>query len=265
MPKHYKAPEQVSGGFSQLPHAVMRSAAYIGCTPLARALLVELIDQHNGKNNGHLHLASTYLSGRGFRSKARIDKGRKELIERHLIVLTKQGGLPTRKAGVMKFEGASLYALTWLPISNYIGLEVSSKSYHPGAWHMPVEVPKPRQPERLATAQKKKLQPTIWGRTGPQHGQEKAFSVPQGGATKPFNGGLSVPRGGKNVFNHYTPVTVGMVVRGIHRWRFAYIGGTGDLFENRDPKGSMTCTFDGRSKRTTRPGTLAELIQTGMG
>lgn len=264
MSRRYKAPEQVSGGFSQLPHAVLRSASYIGCTPLARALLVELIDQHNGKNNGHLHLSAAYLAGRGFRSKAMIDKGRKELIERNLIVLTKQGGLPTRKAGVMKFEGASLYALTWLHISNYVGLEVSPKSYHPGAWHMPVQIPKLKQPERLASAQKKRLQPTVRDRTGPQHGKENVLSAPHSGSAKPFFRGLSDPQGGQNVFNHYTPVTVGRVVRGIHRWRFVYIGGTGDLFENRGPKRSMTCTFDGRSNRTTRPGTLAELIQAGV-
>lgn len=211
--KRYKAPEKVNGSFSALPHAILRSDAYIGCTPLARALLIELVNQHDGKNNGHLHMAATYLAKRGFRSKAMIAKGRDELAQRNLIVLTRQGGLPTRKAGAMTFEGASLYALTWLPISNFTGLEVSSRSYHPGAWNMPVQLPEPKQPQRLADAQKKKMQPTPWDRTGPQHGQEKAPSVPLGGSAKPFFGGLSDPHHGKNVYHQYTPVTCPRVVR----------------------------------------------------
>lgn len=222
--KRYKAPEKVNGSFSALPHAILRSDAYIGCTPLARALLIELVNQHDGKNNGHLHMAATYLAKRGFRSKAMIAKGRDELAQRNLIVLTRQGGLPTRKAGAMTFEGASLYALTWLPISNFTGLEVSSRSYHPGAWNIPVQLPKPKQPQRLADAQKKKMQPTAWDRTGPQHGKEKSLSFPQSGSATPFFGGLSDPQCGKNVYHQYTPLIDPRAVGLIRHWSVSVKG-----------------------------------------
>ena len=54
-----------------------------------------------------------------------IQRARDEIIERGLLIQTRQGGLNI---------GASRYALTWLHISNFVGLEIQGKDYHPGAW-----------------------------------------------------------------------------------------------------------------------------------
>lgn len=83
--------------------------------------------QHNGKNNGRLQLTSPYLAQRGWRSADQTKKGEAELLERQLIIKTRQGGLNI---------GPSRYAVTWLTITNFVGLDISSKDYHPGAYRL---------------------------------------------------------------------------------------------------------------------------------
>lgn len=104
----------------------------IGASNTARSLLLELVRQHNGSNNGHLHLAQSWLRKRGWKSGDTIQKARVELIKRNLIVQTKQGGLNA---------GPCRYALTWLPITNFVGLEIRSSEYLKGAWHFMDELP----------------------------------------------------------------------------------------------------------------------------
>jgi hypothetical protein len=119
-------PEGVSGAYAPFPHAVADSIAYQGARPAAKALLFELMRQHNGtNNNGHLHLSFLWLAKRGWTSRDVIQRARDELVARGLIVQTKQGGLNM---------GASRYALTWLPLTNYVGLDVLAGEYRRGAY-----------------------------------------------------------------------------------------------------------------------------------
>jgi hypothetical protein len=105
-------PEHVSGAYSLIPWSVMDSDSFKGASDKAKSLLFALMRQHNGSNNGHLHLAKSWVHKQGWTCDELNRKAKKELIERGLIVHTKQGGLNL---------GADLYALTWLDISNYIG------------------------------------------------------------------------------------------------------------------------------------------------
>jgi len=73
----------------------------------ALKLLIDLGSQFNGRNNGDLCAALTLMKSRGWNSNDQLHKAKKELIERDLIVQTKQGGL-----GI----GPNLYAITWQPI-----------------------------------------------------------------------------------------------------------------------------------------------------
>lgn len=124
--KKQKRPVEAIGGlYSAIPHAVLDGAAFKGASHPAKALLFELMRQHTGGNNGHLHLSFSWLQRRGWKSRDVIQRAREELIERGLLIQTRQGGLNI---------GASRYALTWLHISNYVGLEIERKDYHPGAW-----------------------------------------------------------------------------------------------------------------------------------
>ena len=111
-----------------MPWAVLDSAAWQSCSPPARALLLELARQHNGRNNGHLHLARAWLAGRGWRRPATVRKLREELIRNRLIVKTRDGGLN---------NGSHLFAVTWHGISDFTGLDMSPKDYQRGGHLLP--------------------------------------------------------------------------------------------------------------------------------
>ena len=125
MAKPRKPVEAVTGSYTALPHAVLDSVAYMGAGHPAKALLCELLRQHNGRNNGHLQLSVPWLKTRGWNSPDVTLRAKRVLLVRGLIVQCRQGGLNA---------GASLYALTWLPITNFVGLDIQAKDYHPGAW-----------------------------------------------------------------------------------------------------------------------------------
>ena len=120
-----KMPEKVGGQYSAFPHAVFDSASFAGASDKAKALLLALVRQLNGRNNGHLHLTSQWLKEHGYTCPANNIKARTELIERGLIVKTKQGGLNL---------GADLFAVTWLDITNWSGLEISQRDFNRGAY-----------------------------------------------------------------------------------------------------------------------------------
>ena len=117
--------EAINDRYGAIPHTTLDSVAFQGLNYPAKALLFDLIRQHNGKNNGHLHLSFAWLAKRGWKSRDVIQRARAELITRRLIIQTRQGGLNI---------GASRYAVTWLPITNFVGLDIEAKHYHPGAW-----------------------------------------------------------------------------------------------------------------------------------
>jgi hypothetical protein len=124
--KRQKRPvEAISGLYSAIPHTVMDSTAFMGAGCPAKSLLLELMRQHSGNNNGHLHLSFTWLQKRGWSSRDVIQRAKSELLKRGLMIQTRQGGLNI---------GPSRYAVTWLKITNFVGLEIQGKDYHPGAW-----------------------------------------------------------------------------------------------------------------------------------
>lgn len=123
--KFKKPPENFTGGFSRIPHAVMDSEAFIGLTDHGKSLLFALMRQINGSNNGRLQLTNKWLAAKGWRSVSINKKAITELIERGLIVTTRLGGLNA---------GCNWYAVTWLPISNFIGLDISANTFKRGCW-----------------------------------------------------------------------------------------------------------------------------------
>ena len=120
-----KMPEKVSGGFSAFPHCVFDSVSFAGASDKAKALLLALVRQLNGKNNGHLQLTTKWLKRFGYTCPNNNINACRELIERSLIVQTKYGGLNM---------GANLYAVTWLPISNFSNLDITLNGFTQGAY-----------------------------------------------------------------------------------------------------------------------------------
>lgn len=127
-----KPPESVRGTYSAIPHDLLDSKAFMGASLKAKALLFELLRQLNGHNNGHLQLTTSWLKKRGWNSNDTIQSAKNELIERGLIIQTRQGG---------RNLYCSWYAVTWVTISNFIGLDIRKSDYHPGKWHFMDEPP----------------------------------------------------------------------------------------------------------------------------
>ena len=135
MAKRRKPAESVSGSYTALPHAVLDSVALKGSSHTARSLLLELLRQHTGSNNGHLHLSISWLRKRGWTSNAVVQSAKAELMERELITKTRLGGLNM---------GPDRYALTWLEISDFRGLDITGMNYHKGAWKALDKMPEPK-------------------------------------------------------------------------------------------------------------------------
>lgn len=118
-----------SGTFSAIPHAVQDSSNWRQSSGTAIKLLCDLLRQFNGKNNGDLCASISVLRSRGWSSPETLLNALRELRHNGLILLTRQGGL----------HGASLYALTWLPINDCGGkLECAPTKAPPGEWKVPV-------------------------------------------------------------------------------------------------------------------------------
>lgn len=96
------------GTFLSLPHDVMDHPDFLSLKPRAYKLLLDLGRQYNGFNNGDLCAAFSIMKKRGWRSNDQLHKAKKELLDKELIILTKQGG--KRK------NMPCLYALAWLNI-----------------------------------------------------------------------------------------------------------------------------------------------------
>jgi hypothetical protein len=82
-----------AGGFVALPHIVLRSEKWAMLSPLATKLMMDLLAQYNGANNGDLTTAWTVMrSSRRWKSQDSLTKARRELEERGWIQRTRQGG-----------------------------------------------------------------------------------------------------------------------------------------------------------------------------
>ncbi|MDP1734277.1 MAG: hypothetical protein Q8L44_07940 [Sulfuritalea sp.] len=179
MAKHNRKPvESVTGSYTPLVHVVLDSVALMGASHTARSLLLELMRQHTGSNNGRLHLAQGWLRKRGWKSGDTIQRAKVELLKRGLIVQTRQGGLNT---------GPCLFALTWLPIANFVGLELRPSEYHKGAWHFMDKMPSVKNCEGSSVS-RTGADPSgglVENRASPSHGSKTAL---MGIAASPSDG-----------------------------------------------------------------------------
>jgi len=209
MSRTKKPPEAARGAYSALPHAILDSPAYTGASIAAKALLCELLRQHNGVNNGRFHLVHTWLAKRGWASKSIVEKARDELLTRGLIIQTKQGGL---------FIGPTWFAVTWLPISNHVGLEIGPHQYHPGGWQFCDLPPTER---RKPPKKKREDQPDQRGSLDPTTGAGGASADPTTGAIRPAIGGFPDPTTGDDVLHHSIPVETCVSGWCLGAWRCA--------------------------------------------
>jgi hypothetical protein len=121
-----------SGRFILIPHAVLTSSDYIGLSYKSKALLVDLVHQYNGKNNGDLTAALGTLKARGWKRSATLNDAVKELMKANLVIRTREG----------KFQNphsrCALYAISWRQIDECRGkdLELNPTRVPPRAFSM---------------------------------------------------------------------------------------------------------------------------------
>ena len=114
------------GQFAAIPHNVLNSHAYLSLGAYAVKLLIDMLVQFRGSNNGDLCASFSVMQKRGWRSKETLQNAKKELIEACLIVETRKGMRPNK---------ASLYAVTWHPLDTCGGkLDMSPQAFPRGAY-----------------------------------------------------------------------------------------------------------------------------------
>jgi hypothetical protein len=96
--------------FAGIPHIVLEHPDFLRLPNRARALLLDVVYQFNGRNNGDLTVAFGFMSKRGWRSKETLSKAVCDLVSANLIFKTRQGRFQNPGAS------CDLYALTWKPI-----------------------------------------------------------------------------------------------------------------------------------------------------
>ena len=101
---------QEGGQFITIPHCVLESENFIKLSGNAIKLLVDLLHQYNGRNNGSFVIAWSHMSKkegkRGWNNKGTLKSALKELTHFGFIIQTKAWGR----------HDCSQYAITWKQI-----------------------------------------------------------------------------------------------------------------------------------------------------
>src|SRR5687767_1943985 len=115
-PGRKRASVRAPGGFIALPKIVIGCEQFASLSAHAVKLLLDLLNQFRGNNNGDLCATWSAMKKRGWRSKDTLDKARRELLGGRWIALTRQGGL----------HAPSLYGVTFFGLDESPKLELNS-------------------------------------------------------------------------------------------------------------------------------------------
>ncbi|SAL09409.1 hypothetical protein AWB69_00031 [Caballeronia udeis] len=110
-----------SGRFYTLPAVVLQSAAFISLSAHAIKLMLDLLEQYRGDDNGRMLCTWAHMhEKRGWKSRDTLDKARAELMTAGFLFETVKGRRPNR---------ASWYALTFFAIDPHDDFDVSLQSF----------------------------------------------------------------------------------------------------------------------------------------
>ncbi len=122
---------KTSYSFVQLRHDIMRHENFRTMSAYGKALIIDLLSQFNGRNNGDFCAAWGLMKDRGWRSKSTLQRAKSELLKRGWVTITRQGGK----------HCATLYAVTWLPIDECDGkLDVKPTTIALNLWKEPDKI-----------------------------------------------------------------------------------------------------------------------------
>lgn len=111
-----------NGRYAGLPHVVMRSEDYRNLSGNAVKLLMALIYQFNGRNNGALTAAWSVMKKKhGFKSKDTLNRAKRQLLDADLII-------QSRTPRFLNPGGqCALYAIEWQAIDECKGRRLEVK------------------------------------------------------------------------------------------------------------------------------------------
>lgn len=101
--------------FSRLPAVLMDTEDFRKLSGSAHKILLALLRQYRGNNNGDLSITFSEAKHWGIGSKATLQKAKQELIDRNLIIKTREGCFINPGAK------CDLFAITWEPIDECDG------------------------------------------------------------------------------------------------------------------------------------------------
>ena len=100
-----------SATFAAIPHHILNSAEYAALSAQAVKLMLDLLAQYRGANNGDLTAAWRVMEKRGWRSRDTLGRALQELLKAGFIEKTRQGGR----------NRCSLFAVSWKAIDECKG------------------------------------------------------------------------------------------------------------------------------------------------
>lgn len=132
-----------NGAYSALYRCVSRSVAFGNLSGHAVKLLIELMSNYNGSNNGDLSAAYSVVHKRGWKSKGTLNRAIQELIQAGFIETSRQGGR----------HKCSLYALTFYAIDECGGkLEINATNKPTSLWRKNEPLPSIQQLQQAKLA-----------------------------------------------------------------------------------------------------------------
>ena len=130
----YKVDRRDAGAFIQIPLAVLNSAAYLGLSASAKVLLLDVVSQYKGDNNGKLLTGWRIMNEeRGWVSKDTLARAKIELLDSGLLVETRKGARPNRSS----WCAATWWALDWTP-----DMDIKEQSFPRGLYRdrQPIQI-----------------------------------------------------------------------------------------------------------------------------
>lgn len=104
------------GGFVPMPHIVVRSEQWTRLSAHGCKLLMDLLAQYNGRNNGDLCATWSLMVKRGWRSRDTLRKAQAELETWGWVARTRQGGLHAPN-----LFGVTFFGLDWQSKNGFVG------------------------------------------------------------------------------------------------------------------------------------------------
>lgn len=129
------------GNYAALPHALLDHPDFGSLSGSATKVLLHLLRQYNGKNNGNLSAPLSAMKSKGVKSDATLTKAIGELMQARWIRRTRTGRF------MNPGSRCALYAVEWLPIDECPGKDLEEGPTRTPARKLSLEASKTPTPK----------------------------------------------------------------------------------------------------------------------